>query len=107
MSGYITKDIIVQGGSECLKVKMFEILDEDRRADMIQSENRVLPHQCFLYLQKKKKPKTIYHAMNIISIMFYFKKNEKDKTYGKQAHKVKEFVPCKYPTYPEGENDHN
>ena len=57
MSGYITKDIIVQGGSECLKVKMFEILDEDRRADMIQSENRVLPHQCFLYLQKKKKTK--------------------------------------------------
>ena len=72
MSGYI--------GSECLKVKMFEILDEDRRVDMIQSENSVLPYHCFLYLQKKKrKQKTIYHAMNIVPIMFY--KKQKCKGY--------------------------
>ena len=60
MSGYITKYILVQGGSECLKVKMFENVDEDKREDMIQSKNRVLPHQCFLYLQRKKENQRQY-----------------------------------------------
>ena len=55
--GYIMKDTIIQGGSECLKIKMFEISDEDRIANMIHFKNRVLLHQCSSYLLKKKKTK--------------------------------------------------
>ena len=60
-----------------------------------------------LVFTEKKKTKDNISCNEHHFHFFLLKKNAKAITYEKQAHKVKDFVTCKYPTYPEGEQDHN